>query len=385
MTPGELPSVHISSQLERISPGRFVALDNCNLRELWVTPDQSPLLPVSPRARVGSVVHRFLELASNGLPVGSEKAIEQAWGELIAEVETRMSRSWLERSLLPLSKTVNDFEVQRLRAWSKAKQIAQPVEPMEESAELGIGFGCEIWVQSKDGTVGGYIDAAYPTPSGPVIRDFKTGPILEENVNSERAIHPDYVMQIKLYAALYSETFGEWPSSVELMPLRGEPMTIAVDPAECRELLQHAKDTRLSVNKRIDAALKKGAEAIPSLANPSVSNCRFCLWRPACSAYTEQSQRSPDPDWPADLVGTLTSLRTLGKGRLLVIVTDSAGEQKRVRQLDPSPTRHPALPRLQVGDRVGIYNTRRNPNQGDFAETISTTIYRMTNVTVILR
>ena len=380
MTPGELPSLHISSQLDRISPSRFVTLENCNLKELWVAPDQSPLLPVSPRARLGSVVHRFLELASNGLPIGSEDAIEKAWGELIDEAETRMSRSWLERSLIPLSKTVNDFEVQRLRAWSRAKQIAQAVAVTEEPAALGIGFGCEIWVQSKDGTVGGYIDAAYPTPSGRVIRDFKTGPILEENGNSEGAIHPDYVVQIKLYAALYSETFGEWPSRVELMPIRGEPLTIAIDPGECAELLQHAKDKRLAVNKQITAALKKGPEAIPSLANPSVSNCRFCLWRPACPAYTEQRRHSTDPDWPADLVGSLTSLQTLGNGRLLIIVTDSAGEQKRVRQLDPSPTRHPALARLQVGDRVGIYNTRRNPNQGDFSETISTTIYRMTNV-----
>ena len=74
MTPGELPSLHISPELERISPSRFVSLDNCNLRELWVTPDHSPLLPVSPRARLGSIVHRLLELASNGLP---ETAIEK--------------------------------------------------------------------------------------------------------------------------------------------------------------------------------------------------------------------------------------------------------------------------------------------------------------------
>lgn len=374
MTPGELPSLHISSQLDRISPSRFVTLENCNLKELWVTPDQSQLLPVSPRARLGSVVHRFLELASDG----SEEALEKAWGELIDDVETRMSGSWLERSLIPLSKTVNDFEVQRLRAWNRAKQTAH-VAAMEEPVALGTGFGCEIWVQSEDGTVGGYIDAAYPTPSGPVVRDFKTGPILEENGTSEGAIHPDYVVQMKLYAALYRETFGEWPSSVELMPVRGEPLTIAIDPAECTELLQHAKDKRLAVNKRINAALKKGAEAIPSLANPSVSNCRFCLWRPACSAYNEQRQRSPDPDWPADLVGSLTGLQTLGNGRLLVIVTESSGEQKRIRQLDPSPTRHPALAIMQVGDRVGIYNTRRNPNQGDFSETILTTIYRMTS------
>jgi hypothetical protein len=376
MTPGELPSLHISSQLERISPSRFVALDNCNLRELWVTPDQSPLLPVSPRARLGSIVHRLLELANNGLP---EKEIAKAWDELVRETETRMSRSWLERSHTPLNKTVNDFEVQRLRAWNRAKQMAQSAAPIEESAELATGFGYEIWAQSKDGDVGGYIDAVYDSPNGAVIIDFKSGPILEDDGNSGKTIHADYLLQVKLYAALYNDTFGEWPSSVELMPVQGDSFGIIVDPAECMELLKRAKAKRLEVNSRISAALKKGPDAISTLANPSASNCRFCLWRPACSAYTKQSQNSADSEWPADIVGTLTSSQLLGNGRVLLTVTDAAGEQRRVRHLDPSPTRHPAVPKLKIGDRVGIFNTRRNPNQGDFAETNSTTIYRMSD------
>jgi len=378
MTPGELPTLNIAPQLDRISPSRFVALNGCTLRELWATSDHSPLLPASPRARLGTIVHGLLELAGNGLLVSREGSIEKAWSGIVVDVESRMSGSWIEQSLVPLSRTVNDFEVQRLRAWNRAMQLMQPASPVEELAVQQTGFGCEIWVQSTDGTVGGYIDAVYQGESGRVIRDFKTGPILEENGNDE-AIHPDYLVQIKLYAALYRETFGLWPTLVELVPVQGESLTIAVDRSECEELLLAAKRKRLEVNNRIKAALLKGREGITSLASPSVSNCRFCLWRPGCVAYCERSETAGDSEWPPDIRGTVTAIQPLGNGRLLLIIRHSDGAEKKVRQLDPSPDRHPALAKLRLGDRVGIYNTRRNPNSTDVSETNSTTIYRMTD------
>ena len=378
MTPGELPTLDIAPQLDRISPSRFVALSGCTLRELWATSDQSPLLPASPRARLGTIVHRLLELASNGLLVSREESVEKAWSGIVVDVESKMSSSWIERSLVPLSRSVNDFEVQRLRAWNRAMQLVGPATPVEELAVQQTGFGCEIWVQSTDGTVGGYIDAVYQGESGRVIRDFKTGPILEENGDDE-AIHPDYLVQIKLYAALYHEAFGLWPTHVELVPVQGEALTTAVDQDECEELLQAAKRKRLEVNNRIRTALSKGREGIASLASASVSNCRFCLWRPGCSAYREHSENAGDSEWPPDIRGTVTAIQPLGNGRLLLIVRGNDGAEKKIRQLDPSPDRHPALTKLRIGDRVGIYNTRRNPNSRDVSETNSTTIYRMTD------
>src|ERR1700723_37382 len=379
MTPGELPTLNIAPQLDRISPSRFVALNGCTLRELWATSDQSPLLPASPRARLGTIVHRLLKLASNGLPVSGEESIEKAWSGFVFDVESRMSSSWIEQSLVPLSRTVNDFEVQRLRAWNRAMQLMQPASPAEERAVEQTGFGCEIWVQTTDGAVGGYIDAVYQGESGRVIRDFKTGPILEENGNDETIIDSDYLVQIKLYAALYREKFGLWPTHVELMPVQGEALRTAVDQGECEELLQAAKRKRSDVNNRIRAALLKGRDGVPTLASPSVSNCRFCLWRPGCRAYRDESEAVGSSDWPPDVQGTVTALQPLGNGRLLLIVRDKEGMEKRVRQLDPSPNRHPALAKLSLGTRVGIYNTRRSLSQNDCMETNSTTIYRMTD------
>jgi PD-(D/E)XK nuclease superfamily len=378
VTPGELPTLDIAPQLDRISPSRFVALNGCTLRELWATSSQSPLLPASPRARLGTIVHRLLELASNGLLVSCEDSIEKAWSGIVVDVESKMSSSWIEQSLVPLSRTVNDFEVQRLRAWNRAMQLMRPPSPVEEVTVQQTGFGCEIWVQSTDGTVGGYIDAVYQGESGRVIRDFKTGSILEESGNDGAIIHLDYLVQIKLYAALYQETFGLWPTHVELVPVQGESLTIAVDRSECEELLLAAKRKRLEVNNRIKTALLKGRDGIKSLASPSVSNCRFCLWRPGCVAYYERSETAGDSEWPADIRGTVAAIQPLGNGRLLLIVRGNDAAEKKVRQLDPSPDRHPAQASLGVGEGIGIYNTRRNPNTTDVSETSSTTIYRTT-------
>jgi hypothetical protein len=377
MTPGQLPALDIAPQIDRISPSRFVALSSCILRELWATPERSPLLPASPRARLGTVVHKLLALASNGLLVGSEESIKNAWTGIIVDVESRMSISWIERSLVPLSRTVNDFEVQRLRAWNRAMHLMQPAGPAEGHAIQTKGFGCEIWVQSKDGAVGGYIDAVYRGESGPVIRDFKTGPILEGNGTDEATIQPDYLVQVKLYAALYHETFGLWPTHVELVPVQGEALTMRVEQSDCGEILQAAKRKRVEVNNLIKTALLKGEEGVRSLASPSVSNCRFCLWRPGCSAYLERSETAGGSEWPADIRGTVTTIQQLGNGRLLLVVRNTEGEEKKVRQLDPSPNRHPALAGLKLGDQAGIFNTRRNLNLTDGSETTTTTIYRM--------
>lgn len=377
MTPGQLPVLDFAPLLERISPSRFVALSACTLRELWAASEQSPLLPASPRARLGTVVHRLLEAASNGLLVGGEESIKKAWSGIVFNLESRMSTSWIERSLVPLSRTVNDFEVQRLRAWSRAMQLMQSTEPAGEHTIQKKGFGSEIWVQSKDGTVGGYIDEVYPGESGPVIRDFKTGRILEDNATEDAAIHPDYLVQVKLYAALYHETFGRWPTHLELMPLRGEAKTMAVEQKQCEEILEAAKSKRCEVNSQIRASLSKGREGLVSLASPTAANCRFCLWRPGCSAYLERSDTPGDSEWPADIHGTVKSIQHLGNGRLLLIVRNKDGEEKKVRQLDPSLNRHPALAILTLGDQAGIFNTRRNPNSTDGSETTSTTIYRM--------
>ncbi len=67
-------------------------------------------------------------------------------------------------------------------------------------------------------------------------------------------------MQIKLYAALYHETFGLWPTHVELVLEQGEAPTTVVNEGECEELLQAAKRKRFEANNRNQGGIIEGTE-----------------------------------------------------------------------------------------------------------------------------
>jgi len=52
--------------LTRVSPSRYTAMKNCLLREVWTASGNEPLLPASPLAELGTVIHQLLEAAGRG-------------------------------------------------------------------------------------------------------------------------------------------------------------------------------------------------------------------------------------------------------------------------------------------------------------------------------
>jgi PD-(D/E)XK nuclease superfamily protein len=371
---GEIPVLQFPAPLSRISPSRFVALSGCALRELWSSQEQSRMLPISPRARLGTAIHRLLAQVVNGTIADAGKSIESTWFEIIAQIEADMSSSQFERDLVPLSRSVNDYEVQRIRTWNRAQQLMPSTTAVEKKPIPTPGFGCEVWVQSRDGTVGGFIDLVYEAETGRVIRDYKSGPLLETDSSGALAIHPEYLAQLKLYAALYYETFSEWPARLELMPLQGDEIQITVDRSECEHLLEKARGKRNEINQSI-AHARSGKPPDPrSLARPSASVCRMCLSRPACREYHEMAP-TDSSEWPNDAWGTLIRVQRFLNGRLCLTLRNKAGKEIRVCQL--TPARHPAIPLIAEGDEVGVYSVRRTSNEEEVVETSLTTIYRM--------
>jgi hypothetical protein len=370
---GELPHLVIRS-LERISPSRFVALQECVLRELWASSGSGRLLPLNPRARLGTVIHRLLQDVGSGNIPSSAESLESVFDRLVSEAETSMSQSWIDRSLVPLRRTVADFEVQKLRALECAARIKKVGTRYEHKLDVSPAIGCEIWVQSEDGSVGGFIDSVYEHDWTVVVRDYKTGLIMGGTSESEPNPSKEYLVQIKLYAALYHEKFNDWPAFAELVPLQGEPIRIVVEPEECWAILQKAKETLHAVNALIVRASSRDSELSESLATPTSSNCRKCLSRPACQSYQKACVKE-DSEWPADVWGAFVSQQSLGNGRSLIKVSDG-NQVITVRQITSSRERHPALESLEAGDRVGIYNVRFNSTHTDATETNATTIYR---------
>jgi radical SAM protein with 4Fe4S-binding SPASM domain len=323
---------------------------------------------------MGSAIHKLLQEAGRGAFLGDTKdGAAKRWGEIITAVEDDMRASWLERSLVPLSRHVSDFDVQRLRALAKAAEISRSVSEFHPGRGRVQGLGHEVWVQSAEADVGGYIDAVSAGSGGIVIHDHKTGYVFEHSAGAESNVaKEEYVIQLKIYAALYHATYGTWPTKLELVPLQGPAVSFAVDVAECSRLLQEARCKLQETNRKIAQATD--TNTLQKLALPSAKTCRACTFRPHCAGYREAVSKSSE-GWPADLWGIFVEARKLGNG-LSSLLLDTPHGQKRIRNITPQE-RHPGLDGVRKGSRLGLYNLRYSAGTGEYSEGVYTTVYQI--------
>lgn len=370
------------SPVPSISPSRFLSMQRCSLREVLAASRATPLLPNAPATRLGTVAHRLLEEAGKGKLSGAARTIAgKRWEELVAAAERSMLASWIERHLVPLSRSVADYEVRKLQAVESALKVA--AESAKQANALGslpVHCGFEMQVASADGLVRGQIDAVVASSgSGAIIRDYKSGAIMED-LGSAPVVKSSYRIQMMLYAALYAETTGHWPALLEIVPLKGSAQGIPFDQAGCSGLLDQAKDTLRRINAII-ASTKHSQEALQkALAAPSKDNCSFCPYRPGCLPYRDSLHAAPVPEEerPKDFFGLLEDIRALGNSKLMLSLRSGAGSYSvRVRGLTPGSERHPCLAQLKTGDEVALFNLRAGGSQGAFVESPFTVIYKL--------
>lgn len=378
MTAGVLDQRLPLVPLRRVSPSRFAGIKACPLREVWAAAGNAPLLPRPPAARAGMAIHQLLEEAGKGLLPAERAAVARRWDELVAEAETAMRENWLERQFVPLRSAVPDLEVRRLRAAERALAIAEAAAEKRPGQENGVA-GFERWVESRDGSVGGYIDHVVAAPAGAVLRDYKSGSIHEATPGSPPALREGFVAQLRLYAALYVGTAGSWPAGLELVPLQGQPVAVPFDRQECEALLAEAVAALREVNAVIASQGDSPGEVERRLARPGEQTCRQCVYRPACAAYRiAREGDAAGGDWPEDVWGELQDVKRLGNGKLLLAVAGDEGrEARQVRGISPGDERHPALVRLKQGDRVGLFNLKGGVSGGTRGETAWTVIYQL--------
>ena len=382
MTPGVLDRRLDVTPIKRVSPSRYEAMVQCALREVWAAGGQPHLLPLSPAARLGTAVHQLLEEAGRGRLTPAERpVVERRWEELVRQAESAMLMSWLERVFVPLRSSVPDFEVRGLRAQERVLAIAQAVASARREPQERVAAGFERWVAVPDGSVGGYIDHVVETPDGPVLRDYKSGGIHEAAAGVPPvAVRPSFVVQLRLYAALYAGTTGTWPARLELVPLLGEAVGIPFDTATCEALLADAIAALARINATIAEAASRQEEPEGRLAAPGVTTCRHCLFRPACVPYRRvRTGATGEEAWPQDVWGELREIRQLGNRKLLLTVaTGSAGAEVRcIRGITANPARHPALQHLREGNMVGVFGLRGSAGGGTLSEALWTVVYKM--------
>jgi len=310
--------------LKRISPSRFISLQLCPLREILAANNKPKLLPSSPSAQLGTVVHMLIEAATRG-QIKNEQDMLSCWETSCKKAEQEMQKSELEHHLVPLASSAHNYEIKKIMAFSVVRKLFRggsvPVKT-ERSKNLEL----EVWIETGDGKIGGKIDLIKHTQEGAEIIDYKTGAVTESLPDNE-GIKQEYSHQLKLYAALYFSVHGEWPVRLALIGMDSVEYEIPFTHDECVQLLDEAKHDLDELNQLIASGLPN-----EDFSRPSPEACRYCLYRPACKAYWKKRQDSVE--WPVDVYGTITEKKVLGNG-LIRIEMEDHGKKYVIRGLSP--------------------------------------------------
>ena len=371
----------VVKQFRRVSPSRYTAMQTCLLREVWTASGNEPLLPPSPFAELGSVIHQLIEIAGRGQLDGGVKAkVDAVWNELISEVEKKMTLRRLSKHLVPLTRSIPDFELRKLRACRRAAEIAHDALRAHNGRDRQSlePTSFEFWVEDDAGQVGGYIDRVMMTEDGIVLRDYKSGAVFDFGIGEGSGdLKHAYKEQLLLYAALYQIKCGVWPVRLEVVPLQGNPVKVVFEPEDAECLLAGASTSLRAANKRI-AQVENGSAETTSLASPQAAHCRFCLFRPACQAYWIARGHKSQEKWPTDVQGFLRETTRLRNGKVSMRIAESdsyTSDITTVRNLTDCADWHPLLHRIPIGSRVAIYCLEYHYRSGDYTETPHTVIY----------
>ncbi len=316
------------------------------------------MLP-SPESKLGNLIHKLIDQVVRGT-IKDLVGFENKFDEELEGIEYL----WFEKHLIPLRRNIPDFEVKRQHCLNRVKEI---LNEKRVTSPVGEGKfrrrnGSNVWLESQDLLIGGYIDEI--NQFGPVLRiiDYKSGSVYDRDKNQLKA---EYTTQLKLYAALYYDNFQTWPDELIIKQVDGNEIRVPFSQDECLALFQQAKNKFYYINQLIS----KNTDA-SKLATPSPANCKYCTYRPVCNFY-HQNMEDISTEWAkVDLYGTLLEREALGNGKERILL-QAKNKYYYIRGVS---SRHPALNERSLTN-IRIYNLSRDTKSNHFMENNTTTIY----------
>jgi RecB family exonuclease len=341
----------LTAKLATVWASRYGALKRCLLRQAATVGGQTPLMPQTPRAALGSAIHRLFERAA-GDPVFpfSQAGLSLEWERAIAEVKEFISRSKYMEGMLPLSRSIPNLGLLRSRTLLRIVEGGRPapVSRIQRTPAEKTTFPGRL--SNKSGTVVGIPDRINKTPEGIVIVDYKTGMTAE----MRSRFWSDYELQLKIYAGLYFLSSGDWPIRLELHGLDNSVCEVVFTSDECSQVMGNAESLAATLPSST-ADLSGNIEAQKATASPAKDVCRYCTYRPACPGYLALIETQSDLACESDLYGTFRDWKTLGNGEYLMEMQHESGSV-RIRNLPPVDHLTAALQSAVPGEKVLVLN-----------------------------
>lgn len=267
--------------LNRISPSQYHSAISCPYKLVLANSfGYQPLLPLNANAHFGSIIHKMIELISKGV-INDEQAFSENWTDLINNKEEELKEKDLA-SITPLKYFVTDFAL-------KKNQIKNILKKRQDKADCSTKTSSSKYypekrLENSDRSITGIADLIIENDLGTTILDFKTGKIysdaIDESGITEQVVKKEYEVQLKLYAHLYFLMNGKYPKALFIVTLSNDFIEVEFKNSDCEIIYSEALNFLTTTNLFIT---KNDMNAI---ANPSIENCKYCSYRPACSYYS---------------------------------------------------------------------------------------------------
>lgn len=364
--------------INRLTPSVSSAFSDCHLRGVLLANKIEGFLLKSPKAYLGSIIHILLEESNKGIITNFDQ-FETRWDYLIKGVETHLSSSPLTRHLIPFNRTIPDLLQKKFKCWeiiNIENHNHIPIETGQQtiSSSTRCSHETELWVQTRDGLVGGYIDSLIHAPEGTILLEYKSGSIFSKDSNSDsrRIIRDDYLNQIILYAGLFYESFGSWPIETRIISIANGSTVIRVNPLNYQTLIDKLKKD-IALTNCIIRRESNRQFLISHLASPSNDTCLYCNYRPICSSYWNDRSKFHESPWPRDVIGIVQNVVLLGNNTQLVTIIQTSPREEIVTIRGLAPSRYDLSG--TVGKVLAFYNLNSDVGFTNYKQGLLTTIY----------
>jgi CRISPR/Cas system-associated exonuclease Cas4 (RecB family) len=345
-------------EIKRISPSQFYSMKSCAYKSLLSEAfEKKPLLPVSPNAYLGAALHKILELISKG-EIQNEDDFKVRLDEEIQLIEDNLKKEGYNY-FVPLQKNARDFglKVVLLKKHLKVN--------IGSSKNFGaVRFRSEQWFESKDQLVGGKVDLVIEKGEETEIIDFKTGAITQDKLDDSgetfSEIKKEYQEQLKLYAYLFFDNTGKFPARLCLVDLAKQKFTVEFTQNECEKVFEQAKELLKETNKSIKTANFN--------ATPNEENCKYCLYRPACSYYLNYLTTNNPIN---DVCGIIRSVTRYQNGNVTVMIEQG---NNKISVMGFEST-HFEYFKKNIEKQINIFNLKKEAAEFVYSASRTTKIY----------
>lgn len=351
-------------RLNRISPSQYYSALSCPYKLVLANSFSfEPLLPINANAHLGSIMHKMIELISNGT-ITDEQSFSENWRNLINRKENELKGKGL-LNIVPLKYFVTDFALKKNQLRNILQSKKDKIDRRSKNAIKH--YHPEKRLTNPDNTIAGIADLVITNEDSATIIDFKTGKIYTEDIDEygaiERIVKKEYEFQLKLYAQLYFLMYGTYPTSLFLVTLENDFVEIPFTRNECQDTYQQAVSFLSTTNNLI----KTGQ--LELLAKPAEENCKYCLYRPACTYYSNWLESNFQ--LVNDLTGTLKSVIFFNNGSL-GLQLEADNKQILINGLQGAFKND--FERA-LNKKIKIYNVRKNKQSINATATNSTITY----------